>query len=100
MLKNSGKSFNFYKFLRNCPCDSFSHGAMMLPIQLVQKRLSAIWKSGETLEDSNLGDDFYWILTIGGVGISLGLIAHGYKIIRAIGVKMCKITPSSCRQLN
>ena len=46
------------------------------------------WKSGAVLEDSNLGDDFYWILTIGGVGISLGLIAYGYKIIRAIGVKM------------
>ena len=31
---------------------------------------------------------------MGGVGISLGLLIYGYKIIRAIGVKLCCITPS------
>ena len=40
-------------------------------------------------------DDYaYLILGMGGVGISLGLILYGYKIIRAIGVKLCCITPS------
>ena len=36
----------------------------------------------------------YLILTMGGVGISLGLLLYGYKIIRAIGVKLSCITPS------
>ena len=31
---------------------------------------------------------------LGGIGISLGLLLYGYRIIRAIGLKLCKITPS------
>jgi sodium-dependent phosphate transporter len=31
---------------------------------------------------------------MGGVGITLGLLLYGYKIIHAIGLKLCKITPS------
>ena len=38
--------------------------------------------------------DAYWILGLGGVGIIIGLVTYGYKIIRAIGIKICKITPS------
>ena len=36
----------------------------------------------------------YWILALGGIGIVFGLLTYGYKIIRAIGIKICKITPS------
>ena len=35
-----------------------------------------------------------WILGFGGVGITIGLILYGYKIIYAIVLKLCKITPS------
>lgn len=35
-----------------------------------------------------------WILFIGGIGIVIGLATYGYSIIRAIGVKLTKITPS------
>ena len=42
---------------------------------------------------ANPGGDIYWILTIGGVGIGLGLL-YGYKIIKALGINLCKITPS------
>ena len=38
--------------------------------------------------------NIYWILALCVIGISFGLLIYGYKIIRAIGVKMCKITPS------
>ena len=41
-----------------------------------------------------MGDDAYWILAMGGIGISVGLLVYGYKITRAIGEKLCKITPS------
>jgi sodium-dependent phosphate transporter len=36
----------------------------------------------------------YWILAVGGLGMSVGIFAYGYKIIRAIGVKLIKVTPS------
>ena len=36
----------------------------------------------------------YWILAIGGLGISVGLATYGYKIMSAIGVKLTTITPS------
>ena len=34
------------------------------------------------------------ILALDGAGIALGLALYGYKIIQAIGLKLCKITPS------
>lgn len=43
-----------------------------------------------------MDNNSYWILSLGGIGISLGLLLYGYKIIRAIGLKLCKITPSRC----
>ncbi len=92
--KKTEESFKFLQIF-TAICDSFSHGANDVANSVGPfAAIYAIWKSGAVLEDSNLGDDFYWILTIGGIGISLGLVAYGYKIIRAIGVKMCKITPS------
>jgi sodium-dependent phosphate transporter len=41
-----------------------------------------------------LDSDSYWVLALGGIGIIVGLAVYGYKIIRAIGVKLCMITPS------
>jgi hypothetical protein len=35
-----------------------------------------------------------WIMFLGAFGIVIGLATYGYTIIRAIGVKLCKITPS------
>merc|ERR1711918_182236 len=45
---------------------------------------------GEVSSKSDAGDDAYWILALGGVG----LLLYGYKIMRAIGVKLAVITPS------
>jgi len=49
-----------------------------------------------------MDNDAYWILGLGGIGISLGLIVYGKKIINAIGNKLCKITPSrgTCIELS
>jgi len=35
-----------------------------------------------------------WILILGGVGISVGLVTYGYNVIKAIGMKLIKVTPS------
>jgi sodium-dependent phosphate transporter len=75
--------------------DSFSHGAndvanAMGPFIAVYMT----WKNGEVSKKTEVGDDIYWILAIGGVGIAVGLSTYGYKIMNAIGVKLTAITPS------
>ncbi|CAM9299458.1 unnamed protein product [Choristocarpus tenellus] len=76
-------------------CDSFSHGAndvanAMGPFAAVY----VVYTDGEVNSSRDLGDDAFWILALGGLGITIGLALYGYKIIAAIGVKICKITPS------
>merc|ERR1712060_607728 len=53
-----------------------------------------IYTTGEVSKKAATGDDAYWILALGGMGIGLGLLLYGYKIMRAIGVKLAVITPS------
>ena len=76
-------------------CDSFAHGAndvanAMGPFMAIY----FIYKNGKISKNSDTDDEGYWILALGGVGIGFGLLLYGYKIIRAIGVKLSKITPS------
>uniref|UniRef100_A0A6C0L0T0 Phosphate transporter n=1 Tax=viral metagenome TaxID=1070528 RepID=A0A6C0L0T0_9ZZZZ len=76
-------------------CSSFSHGANDVANAIGPfSTMYVIYKNGKVDEKNELGDDAYWILAAGGVGISIGLALYGYKIIQAIGVKLCKITPS------
>ena len=49
---------------------------------------------GNMSKKVDMGDHAYWVLGIGGIGITVGLLLYGYKIIKAIGVKLCCITPS------
>merc|ERR1711865_1195024 len=35
-----------------------------------------------------------WILVMGGAGISFGLVTYGYNVIKSIGMKLIKVTPS------
>ena len=78
-------------------CDSFAHGAndvanAMGPFMAIY----FIYKEGEVVKKYNTedGDANYWILAIGGIGIGAGLCLYGYKIMRAIGVKLAVVTPS------
>ena len=76
-------------------CDSFSHGANDVANSIGPfAAIFTIWKIGRVEEDSVMNENAYWILSIGGIGISLGLLLYGYKIMIAIGSKLCKITPS------
>jgi len=76
-------------------CDSFAHGAndvanAMGPFMAIY----VIYQDGEVAKKSDAGNDAYWILALGGAGIGIGLLLYGYKIMRAIGVKLAVITPS------
>jgi len=84
-------------------CDSFSHGAN--DVANAVGPFAAIYliyrENGSLNKKLDMGSDAYWILGIGGLGIAIGLIVYGKRIIRAIGDKLCKITPSrgSCIEL-
>ena len=88
---------DFFKYLQifSASCAAFSHGAndVANAIGPFAAILTIYWE-GDVRKNSVMDNNAYWILSLGGVGISLGLLLYGYKIIRAIGLKLCKITPS------
>mgnify|MGYP001447983594 CR=1 FL=1 len=53
-----------------------------------------VFESGIVSTNSDMDENKYWILGLGGLGISLGLLIYGYRILKAIGVKLAAITPS------
>ena len=77
-------------------CDSFSHGANDVANAIGPfAAIYVIYNNGGDLsKKTSMGQDAYWILGIGGVGIAAGLLVYGKKITYAIGEKLCKITPS------
>jgi solute carrier family 20 (sodium-dependent phosphate transporter) len=84
-------TFAHVQVLTAC-CDSFAHGANDVANAIGP--FAAIWA---VYNDQNLNKDStvpVWILVVGGLGIVIGLATFGYTIIRAIGVKLAKITPS------
>ena len=83
-----------FKYLQvfTAMCDSFAHGANdvansigpFASIYMIYRKEVANTKA--TVPE--------WILVLGGAGIVLGLATYGYNIIRAIGVKLIKVTAS------
>jgi sodium-dependent phosphate transporter len=92
------KTEESFKFLQifTAIFDSFSHGANDVANAIGPfAAIYTIWENGGIIaEDSELNSTAYWVLALGGFGIIVGLAVYGYKIIRAIGVKLCTITPS------
>lgn len=75
--------------------DSFSHGANDVANSIGPfAAMYMIYRDKEIKESNDLDSNAFWILAMGGIGIAIGLAAYGYKIINALGVKICKITPS------
>ena len=76
--------------------DSFSHGANDVANAIGP--FSAIYliyrENGNISKKVDMENDAYWILGMGGIGIAIGLVIYGKKIIHAIGNKLCKITPT------
>ena len=92
------KTEESFKYLQifTAICDSFSHGANDVANAIgPYAAIISIYMNDEGLSKKvDMGDHAYWILAMGGVGITFGLLLYGYKIIQAIGVKLCCITPS------
>lgn len=50
-----------------------------------------IWDAGEINDKVDVP---IWVLILGGAGISVGLLTYGYNVIKSIGMKLVKVTPS------
>lgn len=86
-----------FKYLQvfTAMCDSFSHGANDVANAIGPfAAIYTIYQVGDVRKNSVMDENAYWILALGGIGITVGLLIYGYKIIYAIGTKLCKITPS------
>lgn len=95
--KFDAKTEEFFKSLQvfTAMCDSFSHGANDVANAIGPfAAIYMIGRDGAVHQKNELQNDAYWILGFGGIGITIGLLLYGYKIIHAIGLKLCKITPS------
>jgi len=98
LTRHDARTEELFKFVQvfTAIVAAFSHGAN--DVANAMGPFAAIWMTWKTgvvsTEKEEVGDDMYWILTIGGVGICAGLSIYGYKIMEAIGVKLTAITPS------
>jgi sodium-dependent phosphate transporter len=87
-------SMRYLQILTAC-CDSFAHGANDVANSIGPfAAIYAIYKSGTVSKNAEMGNDAYWILSLGAGGIVVGLATYGYKILEALGTKMAKLTPS------
>ena len=101
-LHNNAEKFDdeteeFFKYIQilTAICCAFSHGANDVANAIGPfAAIYTIYKTGDVSSDSVMENNAYWILGYGGLGISLGLLVYGYKIINTMGTKLCKITPS------
>jgi len=91
------RSEEFFKYLQifSASCAAFSHGANDVANAIGPfVAILTIYIDNDVRKDNVMNNNAYWILSLGGIGISLGLILYGYKIIQVMGIKLCKITPS------
>jgi sodium-dependent phosphate transporter len=84
-------TFSFIQVFTAC-ADSFSHGANDVANSIGP--FAAIWSIYDTMEVSSKADVPIWILCLGGAGIVIGLTLYGANLIKALGIKLSKITPS------
>ena len=95
--KYDDRTEEFFKSLQifSAITAAFSHGANDVANAIGPfAAILTIYIEGDVRKNSVMDNNAYWILSIGGVGISIGLLLYGYRIMRAIGIKLCKITPS------
>merc|ERR1719356_978121 len=84
-------AFSYLQVFSAC-FDAFAHGANDVANSIgPMAAVYGIWESG-AVEKKN--DMPLWILGLGGVGIVVGLLLYGYKIMQAIGFELTKLSPS------
>ncbi|KAL4443570.1 hypothetical protein ABPG75_011307 [Micractinium tetrahymenae] len=84
-------SFKYLRVFTAC-ANSFAHGSNEVANSV--GALAAIYQIWQDSAVSSSAPVPTWLLAIGGVGIMLGVLLWGYKIMRVLGVQMAKLTNS------
>jgi len=90
--------FTYVQVFTAC-MNSFAHGANDVANSIAP--VSAVLMIYQTGELSSKAGVQKWLLAYGGIGIVVGLICYGYKVMKTIGYKLTALTPSrgSCAEL-
>jgi solute carrier family 20 (sodium-dependent phosphate transporter) len=90
--------FTYVQVFTAC-LNSFAHGANDVANAIAP--LSAILLIYDTGELSSKAPVEKWILVYGGFGIVMGLLFYGYKVMKSLGYKLTKLSPSrgACAEL-
>jgi len=90
----NAEAFFTYLQIFSAIFDSVAHGANDVANAVGPfATIYMVYTTGVVSSKADMGDNRYWILGLGGVGIGVGLLLYGYKIMRAIGVKLAVVTP-------
>lgn len=90
----NAEAFFTYLQIFSAIFDSVAHGANDVANAVGPfATIYIVYTSGVVSSKADMGDNRYWILGLGGLGIGVGLLLYGYKIMRAIGVKLAVVTP-------
>jgi solute carrier family 20 (sodium-dependent phosphate transporter) len=84
--------FTYIQVFTAC-LNSFAHGAndvanAIAPISAMVQ----IYQSGGLVQSNSRVDR--WILAYGGIGIVIGLVFYGYRVMKSLGYKMTMLSPS------
>lgn len=83
--------FTYVQVFTAC-LNSFAHGANDVANAIAP--ISAIFLIYETGDLASKTGVQKWILAYGGVGIVLGLLIYGYRVMKSIGYKLTALSPS------
>jgi len=79
--------------------NSFAHGANDVANSIAPvSAILLIYQTGELAKKTQVQK---WLLAYGGIGIVVGLLCYGYKVMKTIGYKLTALSPSrgSCAEL-
>jgi solute carrier family 20 (sodium-dependent phosphate transporter) len=84
--------FTYIQVFTAC-LNSFAHGAndvanAIAPISAMVQ----VYQSGGLVQSNSRVDR--WILAYGGIGIVIGLVFYGYRVMKSLGYKMTMLSPS------
>ena len=92
--KDSEAMFTYLQVFSAC-FDALAHGANDVANAVGPfATIYVLYNGGSLGSKQDMGDNKFWILGLGGIGIGVGLLLYGSQILRAIGVKLAVITPS------
>jgi sodium-dependent phosphate transporter len=87
----SEQMFTYVQVFTAC-LNSFAHGANDISNAIAP--ISAIFLIYETGELNSKAPVQKWVLAYGGVGLILGLLIYGYKVMKSLGYKLTALSPS------